>query len=73
MKLFKLFWCKIFSHKSTETLYSKECDGSIETYEICDRCGFKINHTTIYDCDDYSPGDLINVVIIENKDNRKQR
>ena len=68
MKLFKLFWCKIVGHKSTELLYSKECDGGIETYEICDRCGYEINRTTIYDCDDYSPDDLINVIITENND-----
>jgi hypothetical protein len=65
--LFSYLWCKIVGHKFIDSHISKERDGCIEVYEICERC-LKEKHTTIYDCDDYSPGDLINVVIIENKD-----
>jgi len=68
MNLFKLLWCKIVGHKAKEPLYSKECDGSIESYEICDRCGYEINHTTFYDCDDYPNDALINVIITENEE-----
>ncbi len=68
--LFCYLWCKIVGHKFTDAHYSKECDGSIELYEICERC-LKEKHTTFYDCDDYSPGDLINVVITENQNKDK--
>jgi predicted amidophosphoribosyltransferase len=68
MSIIKLLWCKIVGHTS-ETLYSKECDGSMESYEICNRCGYEINHTTFYDCADFTPDDLINVVNTnQNKD-----
>ena len=67
MKKIYIFLCKIVGHRSTETLYSKECDGSMESYEICDRCGYEINRTTFYDCDDYSSGDLINEIVVEEK------
>lgn len=39
MSLIKLLWCKVVDHKPSEMEYSKECDGSIETYNICKRCG----------------------------------
>ena len=45
---FGYLWCKIVGHKFIETHYSKECDGSSEQYEICERC-LKTKHTTIYD------------------------
>ena len=65
MSLIKLLWCKIVGHKPSETEYSKEFDGSIETYNICKRCGIRINRTTFYDFDDYPPDALINVIIID--------
>ncbi len=65
MSLIKLLWCKIVGHKPSETEYSKECDGSMESYTYCKRCGITINHTTFYDFDDYPPDALINVIIID--------
>lgn len=59
MSLIKLLWCKVVGHKPSETEYSKECDGSIETYNICKRCGRETNRTTFYDCTDFTPDDLI--------------
>ena len=67
MSLIKLLWCKVVGHKPSETLYSKECDGSMESYNICDRCGREVNRTTFYDCADFTPDDLINERVVEEK------
>lgn len=67
MSLIKLLWCKVVGHKPSETLYSKECDGSVESYNICDRCGIVVNRTTFYDCTDFPPGALINERVVEEK------
>jgi hypothetical protein len=66
MSLIKLLWCKVVGHKPSETLYSKECDGSMESYNICDRCGREVNRTTFYDCTDFTPEDLINESVLGN-------
>ncbi len=67
MSLIKLLWCKVVGHKPSEILYSKECDGSMESYNICDRCGREVNRTTFYDCTDFTPEDLINERVVEEK------
>ena len=67
MSLIKLLWCKVVGHKPSETLYSKECDGSMESYNICDRCGREVNRTTFYDCTNFTPDDLINERVVEEK------
>lgn len=72
MNLFKLLWCKIVGHKVTEPHYAKECDGSTEVYEICDRCGFEINHITLYDCD-CPPDALINVGTFKTNKDKDER
>ena len=66
MSLIKLLWCKVVGHKPSETEYSKECDGSIETYNVCKRCGRETNQTTFYDCTDFTPDDLINQSVLGN-------
>jgi hypothetical protein len=65
MSLIKLLWCKIVGHITSEIEYSKEYDGSMESYTYCKRCGITVNHTRFYDCDDYSSDALINVKIID--------
>lgn len=65
MSLIKLSWCKIVGHKPSEAEYSKEYDGSMESYTTCKRCGIIIDHTTFYDFDDYPPDALINVKTID--------
>jgi hypothetical protein len=72
MSIIKLLWCKVVGHKVTET-HSKEYDGSIETYNICNRCGCETNHTTFYDCTDFTPDDLINIKLNQNKDEKISR
>ena len=66
-ELIKLLWCKLVGHKSSEKEYSKECDGSMESYNICNRCGRETNRVTFYDCTDFTPDDLINVVNVDEK------
>jgi hypothetical protein len=68
MSLIKLLWCKIVGHKPSEAEYSKECDGSMESYTYCKRCGITIDHTTFYDCDDYPADALINVKLKSKED-----
>jgi hypothetical protein len=66
-KLIKLLWCKVVGHKPSEKEYSKEFDGSMESYNICDRCGRESNRVTLYDCTNFTPDDLINVVNVDEK------
>ena len=70
MSIIKLLWCKVVGHKVTET-HSKEYDGSMETYNICNRCGFETNHTTFYDCTDFTLDDLINTKLNKNKEDEQ--
>jgi hypothetical protein len=65
MSLIKLLWCKIVGHKPSEAEYSKEYDGSMESYTTCKRCGIIIDHTTFYDFDGYPSDALINVKTID--------
>ena len=37
------------------------------SYNICDRCGRESNRVTFYDCTDFTPDDLINVVNVDEK------
>ena len=78
MKLIKLLWCKITGHEVTvevpwnhiddwESPNYRENDGSIEYYDICKKCGCEVNNIIIYDCDYYSPDDLINVRVKDDK------
>ncbi len=68
MSIIKLLWCKVVGHKSSGKEYSKECDGSMESYNICNRCCREVNRVTFYDCTDFTPDDLINVKLNQNKD-----
>ena len=92
MSLIKLLWCKVVGHKVTieepwnhiddwESPNYRENDGSIEYFDICERCGREVNHTTFYDCDDVPPDALINERVVKepnlklmsNKDIDKNR
>ena len=77
MSLIKLLWCKVVGHKVTiekpwnhiddwESPNYRENDGSIEYFDICERCGREVNHTTFYDCTDIPPGALINESVLGN-------
>ena len=67
MSLIKLLWCKFVGHKPSDTLYSKEFDGGIDSYNICHQCGREVNRVTFYDCDDIPPDALINERVVEEK------
>ena len=82
--LIKLLWCKVVGHKVTikkpwnhiddwESPNYRENDGSIEYFDICERCGREVNHTTFYDCTDFTPEDLINERVVEEELKPKQR
>jgi len=78
MSLIKLLWCKVVGHKVTieepwnhiddwDSSNYRENDGSVEYFDICERCGREVNHTTFYDCTDFTPEDLINERVVEEK------
>jgi len=78
MSLIKLLWCKVVGHKVTieepwnhiddwDSPNYRENDGSVEYFDICERCGREVNHTTFYDCTDFTPEDLINERVVEEK------
>ena len=56
----------------SETLYSKEFDGGIDSYNICHQCGREVNRVTFYDCTDFPPDALINEVVIEKNQNKDE-
>jgi hypothetical protein len=70
MNLIKLLWCKITGHEPVTDEVPcnyRESDGSVEYYDVCKKCGCEINHTTFYDCADFTPDDLINTKLNQNK------
>jgi hypothetical protein len=78
MSLIKLLWCKVVGHKVTieepwnhiddwDSPNYRENDGSVEYFDICERCGREVNHTTFYDCCDVPPDALINERVVEEK------
>ena len=84
MSLIKLLWCKVVGHKVTiekpwnhiddwESPNYRENDGSIEYFDICERCGREVNYTTFYDCTDFTPEDLINERVVEEELKPKRR